>query len=129
MLVHEYMSTPVITINPDMSYHVALKLLQERRLHHLPVADKDGRLVGMIAERDLLLGISHNVSGTVDISDIMQNEVVTADPEMLLSTAAGIMLENHFGSLPVIDDERKVIGIVTQSDVFRAFILLSGPRD
>jgi len=116
------MSTPPITIGPDSVYHKALKLLQANGLHHLPVVDTHGKLVGIIAERDLLLAASHYVQNPVDVAEVMHREVITATSDMQMAEAATLMVDHKIGSLPVVDAERRLVGIITESDVFRAFI-------
>jgi acetoin utilization protein AcuB len=122
MQVSDCMSTPPITIGPDSVYHKALKLLQANGLHHLPVVDTHGKLVGIIAERDLLLAASHYVQNPVDVAEVMHREVITATSDMQMAEAATLMVDHKIGSLPVVDAERRLVGIITESDVFRAFI-------
>jgi acetoin utilization protein AcuB len=122
MQVSDCMSTPPTTIGPDSVYHKALKLLQTNGLHHLPVVDAHGMLVGIIAERDLLLAASHYVQNPVDVAEVMHREVITVTSDMQMAEAATLMIEHKIGSLPVVDAERRLIGIITESDMFRAFI-------
>lgn len=122
MYVHERMSTPPITVTADSVYHKALKLIQDYRMHHLPVVDVYGKLVGIVAERDLLLAASHYVQNPVDVGEIMHREVITATPGMLMQDAATLMLEYKIGSLPVVDAEQQLVGIMTETDVLRAFV-------
>ncbi len=122
MQVSDCMSTPPITIGPDSVYHKALKLIQAHGLHHLPVVDTHGKLVGIIAERDLLLAASHYVQNPVDVAEVMHREVITATSDMQMAEAATLMVDHKIGSLPVVDAERRLVGIITESDVFRAFI-------
>jgi acetoin utilization protein AcuB len=128
MQVSDCMSTPPITIGPDSVYHKALELLQAHKLHHLPVVDGYGKLVGIIAERDLLLAASHYVQNPVDVAEVMHRDVITATPDMPMAEAARLMIDHKIGSLPVVDSERRLVGIVTESDVFRAFIGLLHER-
>ena len=122
MQVRDRMSTPPITIGLDTVYHKALKLIQEHRLHHLPVVDEQGRLAGIVAERDLLLAASHYVQNAVDVAEIMHREVITATPDTSMESAATLMLNHKIGSLPVVDPEQRVVGMLTETDVFKAFV-------
>ena len=96
---------PAVTIASDADYKAALKLMQENALHHLPVVDADGNLVGMAAERDLLLAASHYLQSAVEIGDIMHRGVVTVPPEMPVSEAASLMIDKRIGGLPVVDED------------------------
>lgn len=122
MVVRDYMSVPPITLTTDDSYHAALRLLQENRLHHVPVVDHRKALVGILAERDLLLAAARYMHNPVDVNEVMHRDVVTAMPETPLSEAATLMTTHKIGSLPVVDAEDKLVGIITETDILRAFI-------
>ncbi len=116
------MSKPAVTIASDADYKAALKLMQENALHHLPVVDAEGNLVGMAAERDLLLAASHYLHSAVEIGDIMHRGVVTVPPEMPVSEAASLMIDKRIGGLPVVDEGEGLIGIITETDIFKALV-------
>lgn len=116
------MSKPAVTIASDADYKAALKLMQENALHHLPVVDAEGNLVGMAAERDLLLAASHYLQSAVEIGDIMHRGVVTVPPEMPVSEAASLMIDKRIGGLPVVDKGEGLIGIITETDIFKALV-------
>ena len=122
MLVRNHMSTPAQTVRSDADYKAALKVMQESALHHLPVVDADGNLVGMAAERDLLLAAMHYLQSEVEIGDIMHRGVVTVPPEMPVTEAATLMLDKRIGGLPVVDKGEGLIGIITETDIFRALV-------
>ncbi len=122
MLVRNHMSKPAVTIASDADYKAALKLMQENALHHLPVVDAEGNLVGMAAERDLLLAASHYLHSAVEIGDIMHRGVVTVPPEMPVSEAASLMIDKRIGGLPVVDKGEGLIGIITETDIFKALV-------
>ena len=128
MRVDEHMSPAPITISGDVDVHTALRLLQERSVRRLPVIDSGGRVAGMVTERDLLLAASHYLSAPIDIEAIMTRSVVSVRQGMLLTEAALLMIEHHIGGLPVVDAEQRVIGIITESDIFRAFVGMVGAR-
>lgn len=122
MLVRNHMSTPAVTVSSDADYKAALKLMQENALHHLPVVDAGGNLVGMAAERDLLLAATHYLQSAVEIGDIMHRGVVTVPPEMPVTEAATLMIDKRIGGLPVVDKGEGLIGIITETDIFRALV-------
>jgi len=128
MWVREHMSTPAVTIRPDTDYHSALRLMQENELHHLPVVDAGGALVGIAAERDLLIAATHYLQSRVEVNEVMHRGAVTATPDMTIAQAADLMMRNHIGGLPVVGDAGQVLGIITESDVFRALVAGPGQR-
>ena len=122
MLVREHMSTPAVTIQTSTDYMTALRLMQENALHHLPVVDAAGEVVGIAAERDLLLAATRYLQARVEVGEVMHRGVVTARPDMPVAEAADLMVSNRIGGLPVLDEDRRLLGIITESDVFRALV-------
>ena len=128
-MIRNHMSTPAVTVRSDADYKAALKVMQENALHHLPVVDADGKLVGMAAERDLLLAATHYLQSAVEVGDIMHRGVVTVTSEMSVAEAATLMVEKRIGGLPVLDGGKQLIGIITETDMFRALVKsLDEPR-
>ena len=136
MLVKDWMSKDPITINDDTSMMKAIHLMKQNRFRRLPVLH-EGRLVGIVSDRDLKEA-SPSKATTLDVhelyyllaelhvKDIMTRDPVTVSPESTVEHAAQLMLENTISGLPVVDDQGKVVGILTQSDVFRAFMHITG---
>ncbi|MFN7085313.1 MAG: CBS domain-containing protein [Burkholderiales bacterium] len=115
------MSKKPVTIRNDTDYKSALALMQKHAMHHLPVLDSRGTLVGVVAERDLLLAAAHYLQSAVEVGEVMHREVMTATPEMPIAEAAMLMASNRAGGLPVVGKAKNVVGIITETDIFRAF--------
>ena len=139
MLVHERMSRHPITITEDIPINSALKLMRDEKVRRLPVLNKKGELVGIVSERDLLyaspspatsLSIHelHYLISKIKVSEVMTRDVITVSEYTPLEEAARIMSDNKIGSLPVMRDG-KLVGIITESDLFRIFIEILGARD
>jgi acetoin utilization protein AcuB len=124
MLVSDRMSRHPVTIRTDADYKQALKLMQDHAMHHVPVLDAENKLAGVLAERDLLLAAMHYLQSAIEVSEIMHRQVVTATPDMPISEAAMLMVNNNIGGLPVVDGNQRVVGIITETDIFRAFVEL-----
>ncbi|MBR3264535.1 MAG: CBS domain-containing protein [Erysipelotrichaceae bacterium] len=137
MYVKDNMVSGPIVIGPNQSVSQALDIMSENKLHRLPVVDGSGRLVGLVTE-GLIASNTPNSSSTLSvfelnyllnkltISDIMIRNVLTINKEALLEEAATIMRKNDVGCLPVVDEDNKLIGIITHNDIFTAFIDLLG---
>jgi len=135
MFVRDRMSSPAVTITPDASLQAALNLMHEHRFRRLPVVDKRGRLVGIVSERDLLyaspppgtllrgLALNHVLTER-RVDEIMTRNVLTVTPETFVEDAARLMVDNKVGGLPVVDGDNHIAGVITETDVFRAFIEL-----
>ncbi|MCX7832214.1 MAG: CBS and ACT domain-containing protein [Actinobacteria bacterium] len=135
MYVRDFMSTNVITISPDGSLADAFALMKENRIRRLPVIEGD-RLVGIVAYSDLLKASPSEatslsiweinyVLSKLKISDIMKTNVITVETGDPIEKAAILMRNNDIGALPVMDSGR-LVGIITESDIFDAFIDVMG---
>lgn len=126
MLVRDRMSKHPVTIRVDADYKKALALMRDHAMHHVPVLDAGDRLAGVLAERDLLLAATHYLAANVEVAEVMHLDVVTASPDMPITEAATLMVNHNIGGLPVVDGNQHVVGIITESDIFRAFVELLG---
>jgi acetoin utilization protein AcuB len=134
ILVKEVMSSPVCSVAPNTRLPVIKHLLHEHSIRHLPVVDR-GELIGMISLGDVrnafpsdaaLLSI-HDISNQLDkitAADILRLGVVTVAADAPLADAVALLLQHRIGCLPVLE-ARRMIGIVTASDILRA----SFPRE
>jgi CBS domain-containing membrane protein len=117
------MSTNLITIKPDGSLAEARSLMQENRIHHLPVMDDKGEMIGLVtltnllAATDSVLRDVENRIHAVDISvvDVMVTDLATVDRNASLRQAALFLEKHRIGCLPVTD-HGKLHGIITDTD-------------
>ncbi len=139
MFVRDRMSTPAVTITPETMFHEALHLMHSKRFRLLPVVDESGQLVGIVAERDLVQPSPSrtgapsvwelNRLAKVPIREVMTKDVVTTPPDVPVEDVAQVMADNKVGGLPVIDEQERVIGMITETDIFKAFIeMFAGGR-
>jgi CBS domain-containing protein len=118
MKVSQYMSRSVVTVTPQTEFHRAFDLMRSRRIHHLPVVEGE-RVVGIVAERDLLLAAANFGSAEVPIAEIMQGPPVCVADDAELKEAARLLVVKHIGSLPVLDARKALVGIITETDIFK----------
>lgn len=119
--VKDYMSSTVITVRPDQKLEEVLKIMWETNHDGFPVVDK-GNLVGIITSRDILLGM-----GAERVEEVMSKEVMVTFPETNLVDAARVMFRKGFSRLPVVDENKKLVGIITNTDVIRSHIERATP--
>ena len=119
MRVDDYMSNSPVTVRDDADYDMAFEIMETRDMHHLPVLAADQCQV-VSARRDLQLAARCFREAPVEISEVMHTPVLTAASGSPLSFAARQMMENHIGCLPVMDGENHVVGMLTETDLFRA---------
>jgi acetoin utilization protein AcuB len=138
MLVRECMTANPITVPPDTAVSAALRLMRDKKVRRFPVLDAHGALVGIVSDKDLLhvapspattLAIWEipELLAKVTVEKVMAREVITASEETPLEEAARIMADNRIGGLPVMRD-RRVVGIITETDLFKALLRLLGGR-
>jgi acetoin utilization protein AcuB len=137
MLVEDWMSRNVATVTEDVSMIKAGRIMREKKIRRLPVVDKEGRLTGIVSERDLKAA-SPSAATTLDVyemtyllSELKIKTIMTRDPVAIrlgdtVERAALIMRDRKFGSLPVVDAAGKVAGIITDTDIFRLFVSITG---
>jgi acetoin utilization protein AcuB len=129
--------TPV-TITPDTSVPDALRLMREKKIRRLPVLDSRGKLVGIVADQDLLYASPSPVTSLsvwemnylfakLKVESVMTHKVITVTEDTPLEEAARIMADNKIGGLPVMRDGQ-LVGIVTETDLFKVFLELLGAR-
>jgi acetoin utilization protein AcuB len=135
MLVKHWMTPDVITVDPDCSLVEAADILKEKRIRRLCVV-KGKKLVGIVTDADLkeaspsdatTLSI-HEMAyllAKVKIKDIMTKNPITIDVDKAIDEAAVVMLKNKLSSLPVMD-KKNLVGIITESDIFKALVALTG---
>ena len=139
MLVGERMRRPVITIRAEMPIQDAIKLMHTEHIRRVPVVDARGRLVGLVSEMDLLKASPseatslsiwevHYLLSKITVERVMTREVITVTEQTPIEEAARIMADNEIGGLPVMRG-RELVGIVTETDLFRIFLELLGARE
>lgn len=136
MLVQDRMTPNPVTVSPDTTHRQAAEIVREQGIHHLPVVDDNGKLIGIVVEEDLLaaqpspattLSIYeiHGLLSRLKLKDIMTHPVLTTSPDCPLEEAARLMFTNDIGCLPVIEGD-KVVGIITDTDIFESLAELLG---
>ena len=118
MKLRDLMSNPVIRIHPDESVSVAARTLEHYNIGILPVCGGDGRVCGLVTDRDLVtrcLAAGRSPSATA-VRDIMTSHIVSARPDMEVSAAAGLMGREQIRRLPVIENG-KLCGMVSLGDL------------
>jgi acetoin utilization protein AcuB len=136
MLVNNWMSKEVITVNADDTMQNAIYILQEQNIKMLPVMD-DANLVGIITDRDLKKASPSDATtldmhellfliSKIKVRDLMKEPVYTVRPDDTVEEAAALLLEKKISGLPVLDENDRLVGIITRSDIFRVLLSLSG---
>ena len=134
--VRDLMTADPLTVSPDMPVFEARQRMLRERFRHLLVTD-GGRLVGIVTDRDIRLNLpSHATSLSVwemnyllarlTVEQVMTRTLITVGPERPAGEAARTMLDHKIGCLPVVDGGR-LVGILTETDLLRAFVRSESP--
>ena len=123
MLVNERMTITPTVVTADTTVRQALAILEEQRIRHLPIVDEGEMLIGIVSEKDLL-----RAEGSALVEDVMSRDVVTVTEYTPLEEAARMMADCRISSLPVMRNG-KLVGIITETDLFRIFLELLGARE
>lgn len=129
----QIMRSPVKTLAPDTPFADARQLFHRSRFRHVPIVNADGKLVGVISDRDVLreaaaasttpvAWLNEVVAPTRTIEDFMIKRVLTATPAAEIRQIAKAMFEERIGSMPIVNEEEKLVGIITRSDILRTIV-------
>jgi CBS domain-containing protein len=139
LTVGAVMTQTVVTVTPETSFKEAVRLLRQRRVSGLPVVDGKGNLVGIVSEADLLNKVEkrdldayllesrpHRLdrarSAALDVASAMSHDVITVRPDFSVALAAREMHTRGFKRLPVVDENGKLVGIVSRGDLLKIFL-------
>ncbi len=133
--VSDLMTSKVFTLQRTDTLQDVRALMQLAKIRHIPVTGEDNRFMGLLTHRDLLgYAVSHlagigqeeqeEIESSIMVGEIMQTDVRTVSPNTLLREAAETLYHHKFGCLPVLDDDRNLVGIITEADFLRLAIAL-----
>ena len=139
MPVQNWMTTDVVSVGPDTSLLKVGKLMKDHHIRRIPVVDEQGQVIGIISDRDvrdaspskattLDMYEMHYLLAELKAKNIMTAKPITVKPTDTVEQAALIMLDNKVGGLPVVDDAGKLVGIISDHDVFKAMVDITGAR-
>lgn len=117
--VSTIMTTKLVTLSPENTVSDARDIFQKNHFHHIPVCS-NGVLKGVVSTFDLLMyGSMGGSDGQIPLRDIMTQKLAVLNPTDKIGAASIVLLQNHFHSIPVVDDDRKLLGILTTFDLLK----------
>ncbi len=139
MQVNYRMTKNPCTVSPHTPVSEAREIMKKEKIHRLPVIDKHDHIVGIITEKDILYASPSpatsldvyeisNLMAKLEVHSVMSRDVISIGLDTPLEDAARIMADNNIGGLPVVDNDI-LVGIITESDLFKVFVELFGARE
>ena len=139
MYVGRIMHKHLVTVPPDTNLKKAKDIIQEKRINHLLIVDKNGKLVGIVSDRDVKQNWASSATALsvhelnyllnqLTVEAIMIKKIITISPGTTIERAAYIMQENRINALPVIESD-KLVGIITSTDVMGVLLRSIGFDD
>ena len=125
MLVARRMSRNPVAISPAASIQEAIELMKKHSIRHLPVVDRNTRLVGWVADTDLRGVLIASMIEELTVGDVMIADPITISSSDVLEEAAFLITKHKIGGMPVVEDG-KVVGVITVVDILQAFIDIMG---
>ena len=120
--VGDVMTKDTRTMLPDQSFAEVVGMMATRSFHHMLVVDEDERLHGVISDRDVLRALSRTPDWSKkSVGEIMNPDSITTTPDCAISAAVRLMLEKRINCLPVIGPDGRLAGILTSTDLLRAY--------
>ncbi len=138
MNVGRCMTKNPVTISPDVSVPDAQALMRREKIHRLPILDKAGKLLGIVTSSDLIHASASSATSLdiyelnyliskLKVETVMKKQPLTVTEELPVEEAARVMADNNISGLPVLRGD-VLVGIITESDIFKLFIELFGAR-
>ena len=139
MLVRERMNKHPLTVKPEAPVDGTLQRMKDEKVRRFPVVDDRGALVGIVSETDLLYAAPspatslsvyemHYLYSRIRVKEVMTRKVITVQQDAPIEEAARLMIDHKIGGLPVKRND-DLVGIITETDIFKAFLEMLGARD
>jgi acetoin utilization protein AcuB len=132
MIVEEIMKTEIVTVTPTVSIAETMRLMETKKIRHIPVIDAEQQLVGIVTLSDIrdaapsIFRANEHVEDMQNpVDTIMKKDVITGHPLDFVEEIAALFYEYKIGCLPITND-RKLVGIVTETDLLRTLVELTG---
>lgn len=126
-LIHaaQIMSQPVSVVHQGSGVAQTWHVLQSRQIHQAPVLDDAERLIGLVTDRDLLTVMDIDGERVLEnlkrhVRDVMTSPVVAAAPVTDIRRIASVMLDGGLTAVPIVNDNERIVGIVSRTDILRA---------
>ncbi len=136
MLVKNWMNPEVVTIDEDDSMQEAMRRMKQHQIRMLPVL-RGKKLVGVVTDRDLKRASASDATtldvhellylvSKIKVKNIMSKNPITVPPDLTVEETAEVLMNNKISGVPVVDEMGAVVGTITQTDIFRVLIALTG---
>lgn len=139
MLIREWMSTNIITASLDTSMLKISRQMKEADIKRIPIIDEQGHVIGIVSDQDIKAA-SPSKATTLDIhelhyllselkaKDVMSKQTTFVHENDTIEQVALLMQEKRLTGLPVLDDNEKIVGMITEHDIFKVLVEITGAK-
>jgi CBS domain-containing protein len=126
MLASQIMNEKLFLLEEGLTIKKAWELIKDKEIEHFPVVAKSGKLVGLLSEKDILKGIQKEPDKV--LKEIISQSTLCADPKTPLQEIMRVFSEQEIDAVPVIDENHRVIGILSRKDLLNTILKVSALR-
>lgn len=123
----EIMNKRILPLHENLSIDEAWKLVKDHQFEHFPIVSSEGKLVGLLSEREILRKIQAK-EGKKSLKEIVSKETLCADKSANLNEVIQVFFDKNLEAVPVVDEEQKVLGILSKNELLQTMIKVSHLR-
>ncbi|WP_420422601.1 HPP family protein [Simkania sp.] len=123
----EIMNKKILPLHENLSLEEAWKLVKDHQFEHFPIVSSEGKLVGLLSEKEILRKIQAK-EGSKSLKELVSKETLCADESTNLNEVIQVFFDENLDAVPIIDDEHKVLGILSKNELLQTMIKVSHLR-
>lgn len=127
MVAGEIMNRKILPLNENLSLKEAWKLIREHQFEHFPIVSSEGKLVGLLSEKEILRKIQEK-EGEKSLKDVVSSETLCADEETHLQEVIQVFFDENLEAVPIVNQEHQVLGVLSRNDLFHTILKVSQLR-
>ena len=123
----EIMNKKILPLHENLSLDAAWKLVKDHKFEHFPIVSSEGKLVGLLSEKEILRKIQAK-EGSKSLKEVVSKETLCADQSTNLNEVIQVFFDENLDALPIVDDDHKVLGILSKNELLQTMIKVSHLR-
>lgn len=127
MVAGEIMNKKILPLHENLSLDEAWKMIKDHRFEHFPIISSEGKFVGLLSEKEILRKIQ-NDEGKKSLKDVIAKKTICAEEKTNLQEVIQVFFDENLEAVPVLDDQQKVLGILSRNDLLQTMLKVSHLR-